>query len=92
MPPSHQIEQGDQMARVWVLAVDPIAVDRNIGGPMVRGYRQLVDARRKCIKRECGCICCGVEEQDLVADLVHRNETTATCHKVGIFHGSLLNS
>src|SRR6202012_5207918 len=92
MPPRHQIEHGDQMARVWILAVDPVAIDRNIGGPMIRRYRQLMNTRRKCIKCERGCICPGVEEQDLIADLVDRNESMLACRKVRIFHRMLLNS
>src|SRR3954451_21602579 len=52
MPPGHQIEHGDQMARVWILAVDTVAIDRNVSGPMVRRYRQFMNTRRKCVKRE----------------------------------------
>ena len=35
---SHQIDHCDQMARVWVLAVDAIAVDRDVSGLMVYRY------------------------------------------------------
>ena len=30
MSRSHQIEKGDQMTRVWIITVDPVAVDWNI--------------------------------------------------------------
>jgi len=60
VPPSPKIEQSNQMAGVRILTVDSIAVDRNVGGPMVGRYRQLVNTRRKGVKRERGCVCLGV--------------------------------
>jgi hypothetical protein len=57
---------------------------------MVWRYGQLVNTRRKCIERERGRIGSRIEKQDLVTNLVHRDETLGAGRKVGIFHAALL--
>ncbi len=77
-----QIDDAEQMARVRVTAVDAVAEDRHVGKAGLRHHQQFVDGTRKAVEHGLGLVGLRVQEQDLRAHLVDRDQSArALAHR-----------
>ena len=70
-----QVEHANEMLRVGIAAMNPIAEDRHIGEAGFRHHQQLVHGARKSVDHQFGLVRGGIEKQHFAAHLVDRDHT-----------------
>ncbi len=73
MTPGLQVEHRDEVPGIGVVAVLAVAVDRHECRPAVRRDGHLVNARGEAAEGQHRVVRRGIEEQDPIGDLVHRD-------------------
>ena len=84
VPPQLEVEDGDQVPRVWIMPVDAVSIDRRIRPRVIGRYCELMHPWRKSVQDLDGLEGCGIKEKHLVPDLVDRDESVASSRKVRV--------
>jgi hypothetical protein len=50
VPPQLEVENGDQVPRVWIMPVDTVSIDRRIRPRVIGRYCELMHPRRKSVQ------------------------------------------
>ena len=75
-----EIDDAEQMAGIWVTAMDSVAENRNVGGPSLGHHKQLVDGALKALECLFNFISFRIEKKYLGAHLVDAD------HPCDVFH------
>jgi hypothetical protein len=83
MSPLGQVENGDQVSRIRIIAVPAVAINWRVSRRVIRRYRQLVHLGRKPAQYLHGFEALRIEEEDLVSHLVDGDQTSGPVGKFG---------
>jgi hypothetical protein len=84
MSPLGQVENGDQVSRIRIIAVPAVAINWRVSRRVIRRYRQFVHLGRKPAQYLHGFEALRIEEEDLVSHLVDGDQTSAASREIWV--------